>query len=247
MRVIITVILFLSLQTAYANYSQPSSTSPDTLSNFHDDSLAVRNNSDESLNQNCPSVLINENLNLNDVPFCIEHCSDNWDQPQIPADYEQIHSDMEFALRNEELFSFYKSKNLTLCKDEDNLQLYSLLKKWHRTPYRWAGRSRKGVDCQGFVAVMHDSMYNYKLPGGAGSQFNVCDRVPKENLQAGDLVFFKIGGYGISHVGMYLKNNKFIHASSGGYGVIISDLNEHYYKRWYFAGGRVNKDKLRGI
>jgi lipoprotein Spr len=134
---------------------------------------------------------------------------------------------------------FKKNYNIEL-EGRENQKLYAFISRWHRTPYRWGGSSIRGTDCSGLVGVIADSLYQIKLPRDAGSIFKVCTPLPKDSLREGDLVFFIQGSY-IFHVGLYLKNNKFVHASSG-FGVIVSDLNEPYYKRFFFAGGRLKQN-----
>lgn len=199
----------------------------------------------EIVNNNCREELFQEVIYTDQ--FCGEFIDECTDKKSINQETYLLEDDMNFVVENEELLNFYGKYNINLCRETDDVSFYQIIKSWYRTPYRWGGRSRKGVDCQGFVAVVHNSYQNFDLPGGAGSQFAVCDRVAKNQLQTGDLVFFTIGTYSISHVGVYLKDGKFAHASSGGYGVIISDLNESYYKRWYFSGGRVNPDKVQKL
>jgi hypothetical protein len=80
-------------------------------------------------------------------------------------------------------------------------------------------------------------VFDVELSRGAGNIYRECTPVLKADLQPGDLVFFKIGTGFISHVGMYLKDGLFVHAAIRG-GVIISSLDEAYYRRYYFAGGR---------
>jgi lipoprotein Spr len=136
---------------------------------------------------------------------------------------------------------FKKNYNIEL-EGQENQKLYAFISRWHRTPYRWGGSSIRGTDCSGLVGVIADSLYQIKLPRDAGSIFKVCTPLPKDSLREGDLVFFIQGSY-IFHVGLYLKDNKFVHASSG-FGVIVSDLNEPYYKRFFFAGGRLKHNNV---
>ncbi|MGZ6519803.1 MAG: C40 family peptidase, partial [Bacteroidia bacterium] len=70
------------------------------------------------------------------------------------------------------------------------------------------------------------------------SIFTQCKVVSKNNLEEGDLVFFKIDGDNISHIGVYLQNNKFVHATTKK-GVMVDDLDEDYYKKYYYKGGRI--------
>ena len=74
--------------------------------------------------------------------------------------------------------------------------------------------------------------------GGSKDLWPTVKPIEKNELIEGDILFFKIKKGQISHVGVYLGNNKFAHASVQS-GVIISDLNEDYYKKYFFKGGRV--------
>lgn len=119
-----------------------------------------------------------------------------------------------------------------------NKNLYNEVIKWIGTPYRWAGKTRYGVDCSGFVTQIYNSIYSIKLGGGAGDIFKLTTPIEKKDLKEGDLVFFKIRHNHISHVALYLSNNKIIHATTA-YGVRIDDLNAPYYLRYYFSCGRI--------
>ena len=119
-----------------------------------------------------------------------------------------------------------------------NLELYDLIDKWLGTPYRYAGNSIKGIDCSGFAKVLYKSAYDILLEGSSADIFKSIVPVAKDELSEGDLVFFKVRKGRISHVGVYLGQNKFAHASSSS-GVMISDLDEPYWKQRYFKGGRM--------
>jgi lipoprotein Spr len=109
---------------------------------------------------------------------------------------------------------------------------------WLGTSYKYAGNSNKGIDCSGLVKKVFGKIFNLQLSGGSSDIYTLTIPIEKELLQEGDLVFFKIAKNRISHVGIYLSNNKFIHASVK-LGVIISDLNEPYYKKYFYAAGRL--------
>ncbi len=116
--------------------------------------------------------------------------------------------------------------------------LYYEVFDWLGTRYQYAGHSKTGVDCSGFVGAMYQSVYCITLCGGAKDLCTQVDTVSKKELQEGDLVFFKIKKGQVSHVGIYLGNNKFAHASVHG-GVMVNDLDEPYYRRYYYTGGRL--------
>jgi len=107
------------------------------------------------------------------------------------------------------------------------------------TRYRFGGKTKRGIDCSGFTqAVLKKHKVN--LPRTASQQASIGHHVDKKNLRKGDLVFFK-GTYkrGISHVGIYLGNDRFIHASSGAKKVTISKLSKAYYRNHYAGARRV--------
>ena len=118
-----------------------------------------------------------------------------------------------------------------------NPRLINFIESWYGVPYQFGGDSRKGIDCSAFVCVMMDSVYHITIPRTAKNQYNASQKIRKEDLRQGDLVFFNTTG-GISHVGIYLANNKFVHAATSG-GVMISDLDDVYFKRRYIGAARV--------
>lgn len=104
------------------------------------------------------------------------------------------------------------------------------------TRYVYGGSSRKGFDCSGLVQYAFLGFDGRQLPRTVRSMFNLGRPVPMENLKAGDLVFFNTGGRKPSHVGIYLNNRQFLHASSG-LGVEITSMDDAYYLKRY-AGAR---------
>ncbi len=112
-------------------------------------------------------------------------------------------------------------------------------KKFLGTRYKFGGTSHRGIDCSGFTKTVFKKN-NKKLPRTASKQAKVGKRVSRTNLKPGDLVFFK-NTYkkGVSHVGIYLGHDKFIHASSGAKKVTISSLSKPYYKNHYAGARRV--------
>jgi lipoprotein Spr len=118
----------------------------------------------------------------------------------------------------------------------DNESLYRYIGEWWGTPYRMGGDSRKGIDCSAFVQGLMSTVYGVSVPRVAREQKEQCERIQPENLQEGDLVFFNTRG-GVSHVGIYLHNNHFVHASTSG-GVTVSSLEESYWKQRFLGAGR---------
>lgn len=127
-------------------------------------------------------------------------------------------------------------------KDDDrNMPLYAEVSLWLGVPYRYGGISRRGLDCSGFTYLIFQKVYNKILPRSTADLANMkMHHVSKGSLRTGDLVFFATtkSKKKISHVGIYLKNGQFIHASTSR-GVIVSHLDEDYYKKRWKKGGRV--------
>lgn len=118
-----------------------------------------------------------------------------------------------------------------------NTKLYAVIENWWATRYRYGGTTKKGIDCSAFTGALLNETFGYNMPRTARDQYAMCDKIERENLAEGDLVFFNTRG-GISHVGVYLANGYFVHSSVHG-GVTISSLDEDYYNRKYISGGRV--------
>jgi lipoprotein Spr len=126
-------------------------------------------------------------------------------------------------------------------KELDNTSLYQFVDRWYGTNYRLGGQDKEGIDCSGFAQKLYGEVYGVDLLRTAMEQFSSCKRVKKlADAEEGDLVFFHIRSKRITHVGVYLANNYFVHSSTSG-GVVISNLNEDYWKKYYAGMGRVPK------
>ncbi|SKB47624.1 lipoprotein Spr [Sphingobacterium nematocida] len=123
-------------------------------------------------------------------------------------------------------------------------KLYQFVYDWLGTPYRLGGDSKKGIDCSKFSLAVYENVFNTTIGYNSRNQYDNVTPIGKGELQAGDLVFFKIRSRSITHVGVYLGDDKFAHASSSK-GVMVSSLNEAYWKRYYYNGGRPKKDEDR--
>lgn len=118
-------------------------------------------------------------------------------------------------------------------------QLMVAIDSYLGVPYRFGGATRKGMDCSGFVSAVYRDAIDLNLPHRARSMFKLGRSVSRKRLQAGDLVFFEsMGNYGVSHVGIYVGDGKFAHASSSR-GVVVSDFNLAYYRKRYVGARRV--------
>ena len=118
--------------------------------------------------------------------------------------------------------------------------LLSMARQYVGVPYVWAGRSPSGFDCSGFIYYVFDQL-GYGLPRMADGQFEVGIPVSRNSLEPGDLVFFETYEPGPSHVGIYIGNDQFIHASSGAGHVTVTPLNKTYYRDRYLGARRILK------
>jgi len=124
---------------------------------------------------------------------------------------------------------------------KDNPALYAEAASWYHVPHVDGGTSRKGTDCSFLVYSIYKTVYHKTLERNSADMLHKnCKRISRKKLKEGDLVFFSTGKSktNISHVGIYLKDNKFVHTSTSK-GVNISDLDEDYYRRVWVCGGRV--------
>lgn len=121
-----------------------------------------------------------------------------------------------------------------------NLSLFSFIDDWFGTRYRMGGTTKKGIDCSALTSSLLLAVYGFAVPRTAHQQYKATEHIKKDELKEGDLVFFNTHG-GVSHVGLYLYNNYFVHASSSQ-GVTISSLEDSYYAKRFICGGRVEQD-----
>lgn len=120
-----------------------------------------------------------------------------------------------------------------------NGALYEYIDGWIGVPYKFGGNTKDGVDCSGFVNAVFLNVFKQQLKRSATEMVNQCDLVDKEKLSEADLVFFDISGKN-SHVGVYLTNNRFVHASTSK-GVMVSELTQAYWVKYWGRAGRVRK------
>ena len=118
-----------------------------------------------------------------------------------------------------------------------NKILYDFINDWRQTPYLMGGMNKNGVDCSAFVQTLMNGVFGMQLPRTAREQKFFSSHILFDELREGDLVFFNTTK-GVSHVGVYLHNNKFVHASTSN-GVMISDLNDQYWGKKFLGAGRI--------
>ena len=120
-----------------------------------------------------------------------------------------------------------------------NFTLFEFIEDWWNSSYRYGGTSKKGIDCSALTGLLIGHVYSVAIPRTAKEQYAASKKISRDELTEGDLVFFNTRG-GVSHVGVYLANDFFVHASVAS-GVTISSLNDSYYSRKYIGAGRVHQ------
>jgi len=125
----------------------------------------------------------------------------------------------------------------TEVEEVENLELFAAIDEWFGTRYQLGGSTKKGIDCSALTQILFQNVYGVELPRTAREQHKVARPVSRVELKEGDLLFFNTRG-GVSHVGIYLQNNKFVHASTSG-GVTITDLFDEYWMKRFIGVGRI--------
>lgn len=124
--------------------------------------------------------------------------------------------------------------------------LLETVEEWYGVRYRMGGTTKRGIDCSAFSLAVYSAVYGIMLPRVSRDQYKACRKISSTEIREGDLVFFNTLGHGVSHVGVYLGNNKFVHASVSR-GVVVSDMFDPYYLRKFIGAGRIeNKQVLAG-
>lgn len=126
----------------------------------------------------------------------------------------------------------------TYLENITNVGLYNAIEDWMGTRYCYGGNSKNCIDCSAFTGVIYKAAYKVDLPRTSSDQYNLCTKIDRSELKEGDLIFFATKGRSVSHVGIYLHNNKFVHSSTSS-GVIITDLDDSYWGKKYLGCGRI--------
>ena len=182
--------------------------------------------------------------------------------PDEVIDYTNVDNDENIADSISERYDINTFKTLWLSYVDDGKSddytdgginkkdLINDIMDWLGTPYKFGGMSRKAIDCSAWTRAIFSEVCGLNLPRTARYQIHLGEKVSRRELQFGDLIFFHTYCYRFaSHVGIYLGDGLFAHASST-YGVTISSLNAHYYASHFIGGRRLylnNTDKYVNI
>ena len=122
--------------------------------------------------------------------------------------------------------------------DIQNGRLYEFVDDWMGTPYQFGGQDKDGIDCSGLAQLLEQQVYNVNIPRSTSQQINVIKRKYEEELVEGDLLFFDYDGKKFSHVGVYLQNGYYVHASTSK-GVTITELHDPYTYKYFSRCGSI--------
>lgn len=116
----------------------------------------------------------------------------------------------------------------------------AFINKWWKVPYVYGGNSMRGIDCSAFTQRFYKDVIGKKIPRTAREQFKAADKIEKDSLHMGDLVFFssKLSPSGW-HVGIYLWDGKFVHAANRKEDIKISNLSDSIYQKSFKGAGRI--------
>ncbi len=161
-------------------------------------------------------------------------------QPEPESKTGRINDEVSYEKKIRTKYATYIGVPL---QDLSNINLFIFIDQWLYTPYKYGGTTQQGVDCSGFVQRILSEVYGFKIIRKSSQQFFNDNTVKYNNghvLEEGDLLFFETtdNSNAITHMGLYLGNRLFVHASSS-LGVSIASLDNSYWKPRYTAAGKV--------
>jgi probable lipoprotein NlpC len=139
---------------------------------------------------------------------------------------------------NNSLASKYANIMDVSKKDIKNGKLYNFIDDWEGVKYKFGGLDKRGIDCSGLVFLVYKDVYQKEIPRTTSQQIEIIKRKYENQLKEGDLVFFDFDGKKYSHVGIYLQNGYFFHASTSK-GVMVGKIKDGYNYKYFSRGGSV--------
>ncbi len=199
----------------------------------------------EIVSTNNPSSTIEflDNIAVKPGKIYLSKTSDSIDaEPTAPMtkdNFEKMPDNLSDIEKANWLQLKYSIKMDIAVEEINNIPLLTKIDEWWGTPYCLGGSSKGCIDCSYFTLDVMKATYNINLKRTAAEQYEQSEKIDWADLKEGDLIFFKTEGRkNITHVGIYLTNNKFAHASTSQ-GVTISDLTESYWQKRLYSLGRV--------
>jgi lipoprotein Spr/probable lipoprotein NlpC len=139
---------------------------------------------------------------------------------------------------NNSLASKYANIMDVSKKDIKNSKLYNFIDDWEGVKYKFGGLDKRGIDCSGLVFLVYQDVYQKEIPRTTSQQVEIIKRKYENQLKEGDLVFFDFDGKKYSHVGIYLQNGYFFHASTSR-GVMVGKIKDGYNYKYFSRAGSV--------
>ena len=203
-------------------------------------------------------ININDSLNLNDSISLVANDADSLDNkeantnsitlPELAAAKSAVTYDGTTNAppsladkKIDRLINKYAEMISLEPEDVKNYPLYKFINDWYGVKYKWGGTDNSGIDCSAFSQKLYGKIYSTDIKRTARQQHRNSEKI-KDYGEAneGDLVFFRIHHIRITHVGVYLANGYFVHASRS-HGVVISNLDDKYWRSRYAGCGRIAK------
>ncbi|WDF55059.1 C40 family peptidase [Mucilaginibacter sp. KACC 22063] len=167
------------------------------------------------------------------IALCLSILASQAQTKNVPTQTADKPSDEEQSLAKD----YFSQVMGVALNATSNVKLFQFVYDWIGTPYHFGGSSKRGIDCSGFTKELYTKVFNLTIKRNSRDIFSMVSPVAKDELKEGDLVFFKIHSRSISHVGIYLGDGRFAHASMKG--VAVSNLDDPYYSRYFYRGGRM--------
>ena len=176
----------------------------------------------------CQSIQQFMSRDLEDEDFIIGQLYVDEVVPETPVIARPVAAHKESSSKTNPLGLTYRP--------DDNVTLYELVNSWLGVPYLYGGNDRNGIDCSAFVGIVYRQVYGINLHRTSNDILRDVDLISRSQLQEGDILFFTNSNGKVSHVGIYLKDNLFAHASTSN-GVSVSNLDDAYWQKHFYKGG----------